>query len=86
MSAVKREFEAFENMKLDLEQIALKTGAIRTDDDGEFVSNSSAQAENHAYAEATNIFKRGRWNATLPEIRDAMRDILDGVRFGNRDA
>jgi hypothetical protein len=87
MSMVKRQAEAFEEMRHDLIQIALKTGAIKLDDDdGEtLLTQCNADAERHAYARATNLCKRHRWDTDLPEMREVMRDILDGARFGNRD-
>lgn len=87
MSMVKRQAEAFEDMRYDLIRIAIETGAVKLDDDdGEtLITQCNADAERHAYARATILCKRGRWDITLPEVRDVMRDILDGARFRNRD-
>jgi hypothetical protein len=62
MGGAKREAEAFEDMKHDLAQIAIETGAVRLDDeDGEtLISQRSADGEHHAYARATILCKRGR--------------------------
>jgi hypothetical protein len=87
MSMVKRDAEAFEEMRHDLIQIALETGAVKLDDDGETLrTQCNADAERHAYARATVLCKRNRWDTDLPEMREVMREILDGARFGNRDA
>jgi hypothetical protein len=86
MGAAKREAEAFEDMKNDLAQIAIATGAVKLDDeDGEtLITAYSADGERHAYARATILSKKGRWPFNLPDIRDAMRDILDEARFALR--
>jgi len=87
MSMVKRHADAIEDLRHKLEQIACSAGAIEYDGeetDG-FLSKWDADAERHAYAKATISFRRGRLGdvADWPEIRDMLRDILDGARFGN---
>jgi hypothetical protein len=49
---LKREAEAFEEMKVDLAQIAIATGAVHLDEeDGEtLLTQCNANAERHAYA------------------------------------
>jgi hypothetical protein len=86
MGAAKREAEAFEEMKVDLARIAIATGAVHLDkEDGEtLLTQCNANAERHAYARLTNLCKRGRWTFSLPDVKDAMRDILDEARFANR--
>jgi hypothetical protein len=57
MGAAKREAEAFEEMKVDLAQIAIATGAVHLDEeDGEtLLTQCNANAERHAYARLTNL-------------------------------
>lgn len=83
MSMVKRHAEAFEEMRQDLIQIALETGAVKWDDDDDerLRTQCNADAERHAYARATILVKRNRWDTDLPEMKEVMRDILDGARF-----
>jgi hypothetical protein len=53
MSMVKRHAEAFEEMRHDLIQIALESGAVKLDDDGEtLLTQCNADAERRAYARA----------------------------------
>jgi hypothetical protein len=76
MGAAKREAVAFEDMKHDLTQIAIATGAIRLDDeDGEtLITRCSADGERRAYARATILCKRGRWPFGRPSARNERVD------------
>jgi len=85
MSAVQRHAEAAEEMRFDLMKIAAETGAIKMDDESEhFVSCNSASAEGHAYALATNRWKRRAWDAEIQEVKDTLKDVLDEARYGDR--
>jgi hypothetical protein len=85
MSAVQRHAEAAEEMRFDLMKIATETGAIKMDYESEhFVSCYSANAENHAYALATIRCKRHVSDADIQEVRETLKDILDGARYGDR--
>jgi hypothetical protein len=85
MSAVKRQAAAAEEMRFDLMQIATETGAIKLDDESEhLVSCMSAKAESHAFALATNRWKRHVWDADIQEVRETLKDILDEARYGDR--
>jgi hypothetical protein len=78
MGQAKREFERWEDLKLDVAQIAVGTGALQYDDElDEFVRIEDSGAERHAYARATNWQKRGRLNGSLQEIREAIKETLD---------
>jgi hypothetical protein len=59
MGQVKREFERWEDLKSDVAQIAVATGALQYDDDSdEFIRVEDQEAERHAYARATIRQKR----------------------------
>jgi hypothetical protein len=82
-----REAEAFEDMRHDLVQIALDTGAIKLDaGDGEtLLTQFNANAQRHAYALATIDCECGRWNSDIAEMKEIMRSVLEDARVENRD-
>jgi hypothetical protein len=81
MSMVTSEPEALEELRDDLTQIAIETGAMKlAPDDGEtLLSQGDENAERHAYALATIDCNCGRWNADIPEMKEVMRSILEGA-------
>lgn len=89
MGMAKRQMEEFEELRHRLEEVAVDTGAIQYDDETDaFVSRWNGDAEKHAYARATILFRSGKLNlgdSELPEIRELLREILDGARLGTGD-
>jgi len=83
MSAVERDLEAYEDMRSKLTEIAISTGAIKLDDDGETVTCLNGDAERHSYALATQRFKRGDWRCSIEEVQETLRSILDEARWGD---
>jgi hypothetical protein len=84
MSAVERDLEAYEDMRRELTEIAIRTGAIKLDEDGELLTCSSGDAERHCYALATLRFKNGAWRCSIDEVRETLRSVLDEARWGDR--
>jgi len=88
MGMAKRQLEDFEELRHTLEQLAVNVGAVEYDGDVDrFISKWSGDAESHAYARATILYRKGKLgrSADLPEIRELLRDILDGARSKDRD-
>jgi hypothetical protein len=84
MSAVERDLEAYEDMRSGLTEIAISTGAIKLDDDGETVTCLNGDAERHSYALATLRFKKGDWRCSIEEVHETLRSVLDEARWGDR--
>ncbi|HEY0801396.1 MAG TPA: hypothetical protein VGD54_11170 [Steroidobacteraceae bacterium] len=84
MSAVERDLEAYEDMRRELTEIAISTGAIKLNEDGETLTCSNGDAERHSYALATGRFKKGAWRCSIEEVRETLRSILDEARWGDR--
>lgn len=89
MDMAKRQREDFGQLRHRLEQLAIETGALRYDGDADkLVSRWNGDAESRTYAQATLLHRRCKLGecATSPEVRELLKDILDGTRFGNRNA
>ncbi|WOH52419.1 hypothetical protein [Bradyrhizobium sp. sBnM-33] len=84
MSQAKRELDAWNNLRLRIENLACEVEAIEYDGDRDaYVSKEDTDAERHAYARLTRMHRLGLIDFPLDEVKDLLEDVLDGARMEN---
>jgi hypothetical protein len=78
MGMAKREWERWEDLTAKARIIAEEVGAISIDSDtDEAEYNYDVEADRHAYARATILWKAGKLDGTRKEVVEAVKDALD---------
>ncbi len=82
VSQVKRELEAWEDLQMDIRDVALATGALTFESDSDEVACAEVpDAERHTYALVTNLHKRGLGQPfPRPEVMAVVKAVLDEAR------
>jgi hypothetical protein len=77
MGQAKNEMMRKEDLRGQAQRIALEADAVEECPHGTLLSTDDAEAENRAYAIATNEFKAGKVDGARKELMDAIKQVLD---------